>query len=89
MPILSGLLVALGVDVPEGIRVEVVYSKCVFFTWVSVFFSLQVSIVFHSAATVKFDEVLKVSVTMNVKGTQSLLHLAKRMRNLEVRDDEL
>lgn len=43
----------------------------------------EVSIVFHSAATVKFDEVLKVSVTMNVKGTQSLLHLAKRMRNLE------
>lgn len=43
----------------------------------------EVSIVFHSAATVKFDEVLKVSVTMNVKGTQSLLNLAKKMRNLE------
>ena len=72
----------------SGIRLEVVFQNAYFFTWVSVF-SLQVSIVFHSAATVKFDEVLKVSVTMNVKGTQSLLHLAKRMRNLEVRDDEL
>ncbi|KAF0294751.1 putative fatty acyl-CoA reductase [Amphibalanus amphitrite] len=43
----------------------------------------EVSIVFHSAATVKFDEALKVSVYMNVKGTQSLLHLAKKMPKLE------
>ncbi|XP_037071461.1 putative fatty acyl-CoA reductase CG5065 [Pollicipes pollicipes] len=43
----------------------------------------EVSIVFHSAATVKFDEALKVSVNMNVKGTQSLLNLAKNMKRLE------
>lgn len=42
-----------------------------------------VNIVFHSAATVKFDEKLKLSVTINMLGTQRLVELCKRMTNLE------
>lgn len=42
-----------------------------------------VNIVFHSAATVKFDEKLKLSITINVLGTQRLVELCKRMTNLE------
>lgn len=44
----------------------------------------NVSIVFHSAATVKFDEALKLSVTINMVGTKQLLNLCHRMLNLEV-----
>lgn len=43
----------------------------------------SVNIVFHSAATVKFDEKLKLSVTINMLGTQRLVELCKRMSNLE------
>ncbi|KAK9886421.1 hypothetical protein WA026_016701 [Henosepilachna vigintioctopunctata] len=43
----------------------------------------NVNIVFHSAATVKFDEKLKLSVTINVLGTQRLVELCKKMANLE------
>ncbi|XP_076754544.1 fatty acyl-CoA reductase 1 [Xylocopa sonorina] len=43
----------------------------------------NVSIVFHSAATVKFDEALKLSVTINMVGTKQLLYLCHRMHNLE------
>lgn len=44
----------------------------------------QVSVVFHSAATVKFDEKLKLSVTINMLGTQQLVQLCHRMLGLEV-----
>ncbi|XP_012270559.1 putative fatty acyl-CoA reductase CG5065 [Orussus abietinus] len=43
-----------------------------------------VSVVFHSAATVKFDEALKLSVTINMLGTKRLVQLCHRMQNLEV-----
>ncbi|XP_012144429.1 putative fatty acyl-CoA reductase CG5065 [Megachile rotundata] len=43
----------------------------------------NVSVVFHSAATVKFDEALKLSVTINMVGTKQLLNLCHRMCNLE------
>ncbi|XP_074028601.1 putative fatty acyl-CoA reductase CG5065 [Leptinotarsa decemlineata] len=43
----------------------------------------SVNIVFHSAATVKFDEKLKLSVTINMLGTQRLVELCKRMDQLE------
>lgn len=46
----------------------------------------NVSIVFHSAATVKFDEALKLSVTINMVGTKQLLNLCHRMHNLEVKN---
>lgn len=45
--------------------------------------SRSVNIVFHSAATVKFDEKLKLSVTINMLGTQRLIELCRRMTNLE------
>ncbi|XP_034946133.1 putative fatty acyl-CoA reductase CG5065 [Chelonus insularis] len=43
----------------------------------------QVSIVFHSAATVKFDEALKLSVMINMLGSGRIVHLCHRMINLE------
>lgn len=45
----------------------------------------NVSIVFHSAATVKFDEKLKLSVTINMLGTKRLVELCHRMNSLDVR----
>lgn len=44
----------------------------------------NVSIVFHSAATVKFDEALKLSVAMNLLGTKRLVQLSNNMTKLEV-----
>ena len=44
----------------------------------------NVSIVFNSAATVKFDEELKAAVEMNVKGPRQLLEICRRMNHLEV-----
>jgi fatty acyl-CoA reductase len=44
----------------------------------------KVSVVFHSAATVKFDEELKLSVQMNVVGTKKMLELGKKMKKLDV-----
>ncbi|XP_065352981.1 putative fatty acyl-CoA reductase CG5065 [Cloeon dipterum] len=43
----------------------------------------NVSVVFHSAATVKFDEALKLSVTINMLGTKQLVALCHRMMSLE------
>ncbi|XP_014485818.1 PREDICTED: putative fatty acyl-CoA reductase CG5065 [Dinoponera quadriceps] len=43
----------------------------------------SVSVVFHSAATVKFDEALKLSVTINMLGTKRLVQLCHRMHNVE------
>lgn len=44
----------------------------------------NVNIVFHSAATVRFDEPLKVAVDMNIIGTKKVLILARQMKHLEV-----
>ncbi|XP_064480327.1 putative fatty acyl-CoA reductase CG5065 [Ornithodoros turicata] len=44
----------------------------------------NVSIVFHSAATVKFDEPLKRAVQLNVLGTRRVVDLCKEMPNLRV-----
>jgi fatty acyl-CoA reductase len=43
----------------------------------------SVSVVFHSAATVKFDEVLKLSVGMNIMGTKRIVQLCHKMVKLE------
>ncbi|XP_011645020.1 putative fatty acyl-CoA reductase CG5065 [Pogonomyrmex barbatus] len=43
----------------------------------------SVSVIFHSAATVKFDEALKLSVTINMLGTKRLVQLCHRMHNVE------
>ncbi|KAG5319775.1 FACR1 reductase, partial [Acromyrmex heyeri] len=42
----------------------------------------RVNIVFHSAATVRFDEPLKIAVNLNLVGTDRMLDLCKRMTNL-------
>lgn len=43
----------------------------------------SVSIVFHAAATLKFDEALKISITINMVGTKHLVELCHRMSSLE------
>ncbi|KFP89224.1 Fatty acyl-CoA reductase 1, partial [Apaloderma vittatum] len=43
----------------------------------------RVNIVFHCAATVRFDEPLKHALQLNAMGTQRLLELARQMQNLE------
>ncbi|XP_014258435.1 fatty acyl-CoA reductase wat-like [Cimex lectularius] len=44
----------------------------------------EVSMVFHGAATVRFDESLKVAYLSNVQGTKEVLRLAKEIKNLAV-----
>ncbi|KAK5974976.1 Fatty acyl-CoA reductase, partial [Trichostrongylus colubriformis] len=46
----------------------------------------QVSIVIHSAATVKFDEQLRDAVEMNVVGTTRLIAMCHKMKKLIVYD---
>ena len=43
-----------------------------------------VNVVFHSAATVKFNEALKTATQMNVLGTSKVVELAKSLKHLEV-----
>ncbi|XP_043477414.1 fatty acyl-CoA reductase wat-like isoform X1 [Leptopilina heterotoma] len=40
-------------------------------------------IIFHAAATVRFDEKLRQAVNINVRGLQLMLQLAKEMKNLK------
>ncbi|KAF5287179.1 hypothetical protein FQR65_LT12308 [Abscondita terminalis] len=43
----------------------------------------EVEVVFHVAATVRFDEKLKKAAYVNVRATRDLLELGRRMRKLE------
>uniref|UniRef100_A0A670XR59 Fatty acyl-CoA reductase n=1 Tax=Pseudonaja textilis TaxID=8673 RepID=A0A670XR59_PSETE len=43
----------------------------------------EVNVIFHCAATVRFDEPLKDALLLNVMGTQQLLELAHQMKNLK------
>ncbi|KAF7492661.1 Putative fatty acyl-CoA reductase [Sarcoptes scabiei] len=43
----------------------------------------EVSIVFHSAATVKFDEPMRTSINFNTLGTRHMLELCRKMKNLQ------
>ncbi|XP_060074421.1 fatty acyl-CoA reductase 1-like [Ylistrum balloti] len=43
----------------------------------------DVSLVFHSAATVKFDELMKLSVEMNVVGVSRMITFCKKLQNLK------
>ncbi|KAK4878721.1 hypothetical protein RN001_011227 [Aquatica leii] len=43
----------------------------------------EVSVVFHVAATVRFDEKLKLAMAINVKGPREILHLCKEMTCLK------
>ena len=44
-----------------------------------------VSIVFHAAATVRFDAPLKSAVLMNTRGTREIMMIVRNMKNLKVR----
>lgn len=44
----------------------------------------RVSIVFHSAASVRFDDSLKQAVLMNTRSTRDMCILAAQMKNLVV-----
>lgn len=46
----------------------------------------NVSIVFHSAATTKFNEKLNTAIEMNVKGPLQMLEICRQMTRLEVRN---
>ena len=43
-----------------------------------------VSIVFHAAATVRFDDPLKSAVLMNTRGTREIMMTVRNMKNLKV-----
>ena len=43
----------------------------------------EVEYVFHSAATVRFDEPLKRAVLLNVRGTKLMMELAEKMKQLK------
>lgn len=44
----------------------------------------NVNVVFHAAATVKFDEVIKLSLKMNVLGVRRMVELCKKLKQLVV-----
>ena len=44
----------------------------------------KVSVVFNSAATIRFNEKLRTAVQLNVKGPQQLLHICRQMKHLDV-----
>ncbi|KAL6437913.1 hypothetical protein ACFW04_004313 [Cataglyphis niger] len=48
-----------------------------------IYFTFQVSIVFHLAATVRFDEKIKTSAMINIIATNVILDIAKHMLNLK------
>ncbi len=44
----------------------------------------EVNIIFHSAATVRFDEHIKTAYEINVRGTKTMLEIAKGAKDLQV-----
>jgi fatty acyl-CoA reductase len=53
------------------------------------FLEETVSIVFHAAATVRFDDPLKSAVLLNTRGTREIMMIARNMKNLKVRSINL
>ena len=47
------------------------------------------NVVFHVAATVRFDEKIRLATAINVKATVDLLKLARTMPNLKVQFNNL
>lgn len=60
-----------------------IYIKIILFL-LYFFFISQVSIIFHVAASVRFDEEIKIATTVNIIATNVILNIAKRMPNLKV-----
>lgn len=44
----------------------------------------EVNIVFHAAATIRFDEHIRTAININVLGTREIINLAKEMTNIKV-----
>lgn len=44
----------------------------------------EVNIIFHGAATVRFNEHIRVAMNINVSGTREVIKLARKMTNLKV-----
>lgn len=44
----------------------------------------NVSLIYHFAATIRFDEKLKRAVELNTRGTQEMIKLGLECKNLEV-----
>lgn len=42
----------------------------------------NVDVVFHAAATVRFDEKISTSLNVNVRGTQNVIALCQKIKNL-------
>lgn len=49
----------------------------------------NVNVVFHAAATVRFDEKLRLAVSINVHGTKELIELCTQMQHLQVNLNKL
>lgn len=45
----------------------------------------EVDIVYHGAATIRFDEPLRKAVLLNTRGTLYMLELVKEMKKLQVK----
>jgi len=45
---------------------------------------LDTNVIFHAAATVRFNEPIRIAININVRGTKQLLLYAKEMSNLKV-----
>lgn len=46
----------------------------------------NVNLVYHCAATIRFDEKLKVAVELNARGTKLMVELALQCKKLDVND---
>lgn len=44
----------------------------------------NVSVIFHGAASVRFDDPLKEAILLNTRGTREMLEFASTLKNLEV-----
>jgi len=44
----------------------------------------EVNVIFHSAATVRFDERLDIAIGINVIGAREIVKLAQKVENLAV-----
>lgn len=44
----------------------------------------KINIIFHVAASVRFDNPLKEAILINTRGTKELISIAKQMKNLKV-----
>lgn len=47
-------------------------------------FRVQVNIIFHGAATINFEETIKIAALTNIRGTREILNLAKSCKQLKL-----